>query len=180
MSFKIRKVTELIGLENNPRTITGTDFETLCVSIRENQDYFKARPLILSDRTGELVVLAGNQRLRAAIHLKIGSVPTYLMRGLTIEKENEIIIRDNVSNGKWDFDILANMWDKDQLEEWGVPVYFPVEEDMDLKFENEPEDLAPNTKIILEYNQSEYDFIIKAFERIGGTKEQVVFNLLNV
>jgi DNA modification methylase len=118
--MEYRKLTELKKLPNNPRLIRDEDFKTLVRSIRDNPEYFEARPIILSDRTGELVIIAGNQRYEAAKTLKLKQVPTFLIPDLTEEKEREIIIRDNVANGQWDFDILANEWDSALLTEWGV------------------------------------------------------------
>lgn len=119
---KYRKLSELKKLPNNPRQIKDKAFETLCRSIADNPDYFEARPLILSDRTGELVIIAGNQRYEAAKHNKLKEVPTCLLTDLTEEREREIIIRDNVANGEWDMDLLANEWDSAQLMEWGVEI----------------------------------------------------------
>lgn len=115
-----RGTSELKLLDHNPRTISNKDFERLKKSIKNNTEFFEARPIILSNRTGELVVIAGNQRLRASQALGIKQVPTVLLEGLTDEKEREIIIRDNVSNGKWDLDMLANEWNIEDLQEWGV------------------------------------------------------------
>lgn len=120
--MEYRKLKDIKLLDRNPRTIRDDDFKKLVQSIEANPDYFEARPLILSDRTGELVIIAGNQRYRAAKELKLKEVPTFLIKDLTEEREKEIIIRDNVSNGEWDWDVLANEWDVDQLEEWGVDV----------------------------------------------------------
>ena len=94
--MKYRKISELHKLPNNPRTIRNRDFEILCKSIQDNPDYFEARPLILSDRTGKLVIIAGNQRYEAAKHLKMNEVPTYLIENLTELREREIVIRDNI------------------------------------------------------------------------------------
>lgn len=116
-----RKINELTELERNPRTISKDQFDTLKTSIHDNPEYFEARPIILSDRTGKLVVIAGNQRLKAARAVGLTEVPTVLLSNLNEEKEREIIIRDNVSNGDWDMDILANEWDVDDLAEWGAP-----------------------------------------------------------
>lgn len=115
-----RKLTELTKLLNNPRTIKKDDMERLKKSIKDNPDYFEARPIILSNRTGDLVILAGNQRYEAAKALKMDEVPTFLIEGLTEEREREIIIRDNVSNGDWDMDALANEWDTQELTDWGL------------------------------------------------------------
>lgn len=115
-----RKLSELKELENNPRIIKKEQFEKLKQSIANNEDYFEARPIILSDRTGELVILAGNQRFKAAKALGLTEVPTVLLTGLSIEREREIVIRDNIENGEWDYDLLANDWDAEDLSEWGL------------------------------------------------------------
>lgn len=118
--IKYRKLTELKKLPNNPRTIKKDDMERLKKSIKDNPDYFEARPIILSNRTGDLVILAGNQRYEAAKALRMDEVPTFLLEGLTEAREREIIIRDNVSNGDWDMDALANEWDTQELTDWGL------------------------------------------------------------
>lgn len=115
-----RAIADLKELPGNPRTIKKDQFEKLKTSIKDNADYFEARPIILSDRTGELVILAGNQRYKAAKAIGLKEVPTILLPNLTEEREKEIIIRDNVENGDWDWDALANEWDADVLESWGV------------------------------------------------------------
>lgn len=117
-----RPIKDLKELPGNPRTIKKDQFEKLKQSIKDNADYFEARPIILSDRTGELVILAGNQRYKAAKAIGLKEVPTILLPNLTEKREKEIIIRDNVENGDWDMDALANEWDASQLEEWGVEV----------------------------------------------------------
>lgn len=68
--FQIRKLTELKKLPNNPRIIKEEDFNKLCKSIQDNPDYFNARPIILSDRTGELIIIGGNQRYEAILNIK--------------------------------------------------------------------------------------------------------------
>lgn len=118
--MQYRKLNELKKLPNNPRIIRDKQFKTLCDSIRDNPKYFEARPIILSDRTGEMVIIAGNQRYEAAKSLKLKEVPTFLIEGLDEAKEREIIIRDNISNGEFDFDLLANEWSDLPLVEWGV------------------------------------------------------------
>ena len=115
-----RPIAELKELPGNPRTIKKDQFEKLKKSIQDNADYFEARPIILSDRTGELVILAGNQRYKAAKAIGLKEVPTILLPNLTEKREKEIIIRDNVNNGDWDWDALFNEWDTDKLQEWGV------------------------------------------------------------
>ena len=118
--MQYRKLTEIKKLEGNPRIIRDKQFKTLCDSIRDNPKYFEARPVILSNRTGEMVIIAGNQRYEAAKSLKLKEVPTFLIQGLDEAKEREIIIRDNISNGEFDMSALANEWSDLPLVEWGV------------------------------------------------------------
>ncbi|WP_347219298.1 ParB N-terminal domain-containing protein [Chryseobacterium sp.] len=46
---------------------------------------------------------------------------------LSEDEKNEFIIKDNVSGGEWDWDLLANEWDADLLEDWGLDLKLPVE-----------------------------------------------------
>ena len=121
-------LSALKKLENNPRTIKKADFEKLKDSIKSNPDYFEARPIICSDRTGKNVILGGNQRYEAAKALGLEEVPVIVLHGLDEAREREIVIRDNVNNGDWDFDILANEWDAEELEDWGVEADWPSDE----------------------------------------------------
>jgi hypothetical protein len=129
-----RKISDLTVFENNPRKITKKDLGRLVDSIRIN-GFWKHRPIALSERDGKLIVLAGHQRIKAAKKLKMSEVPTILYHDLTEEQEADIVLRDNINNGEWDFAIL-------QLDDWKEKADFdfiglemPVE-----KHEDEPED----------------------------------------
>lgn len=100
-----KKVSELVLLPENPRTITKNDFERLVDSIKIN-GFWKHRPLAVMERDGKLVVLAGNQRLKAARKLKLADVPVILYSELTPDEEKDIILRDNINNGDWDCNAL--------------------------------------------------------------------------
>lgn len=155
--MEYRKIEELVLLHNNPRTITDSDFETLKQSIKKNKKFFEARPIIISNRTGELVVLGGNQRLRAAKDLKLKEVPTFLIEGLSELEEKEIVVRDNVNNGKWDWDILANEWETENLNEWGLAVWNPSDSLFDVSGEEEDVDVSPT---ITDNEHSKFELIM--------------------
>ena len=144
-----RAIADLKELPGNPRTIKKDQFDKLKQSIKDNADYFEARPIILSDRTGELVILAGNQRYKAAKAIDLKEVPTILLPNLTEEREKEIIIRDNVENGEWDWDVLANEWDEIKLNDWGVEnVFKPMPLNVDEFFKDKPESDTKEIKTI--------------------------------
>lgn len=114
------KVGDVLKLKGNPRKISQEEMECLKESLISIPEYMEAHPIVLSNRTGEWVVIDGNQRLEAARQLGWKEVPTAKMSGLSEEKEREIIIRANVNNGKWDYELLKKEWDLKQVEDWGV------------------------------------------------------------
>lgn len=75
------------------------------------------RPIVVND---EMIVLGGNMRLKALEHL--GIKETYIIKAgeLTDKQEQEFIIKDNVGYGEWDWEQLANEWDVEDLDQWGL------------------------------------------------------------
>lgn len=57
------------------------------------------------------------------------TVPVIHAESLTEEEKREFIIKDNSSFGAWDWDVLANEWESEQLEDWGVDVWQPQQLD---------------------------------------------------
>ena len=102
---KYRKVSEIHPLPENPRTISKKGMEQLVDSIKIN-GFYTHRPLALVEREGKLIVLDGNQRLKAAKRVGLKQVPTILYSELTPEEETEMILRGNINNGDWDFNVL--------------------------------------------------------------------------
>lgn len=98
----------------NPRVIKDEAFKRLCASIREDRDYFEARPILVNK---DMVIFAGNQRYRAAVEIGMKEVPVIVMDNPELEAKR--MLRDNISAGDWDMDILANDFDADFLREVG-------------------------------------------------------------
>jgi len=107
------------GNEDNPRTITEDKFKQLVKSIRDFPQMLKLRPLVLDK---DKVVLGGNMRLRACIELGYKTVPVIYASELTDEQKREFIIKDNLGFGAWDWDMLANEWEVEQLQDWGMDI----------------------------------------------------------
>lgn len=164
MNFEYINIDKLNLLSHNPRSITTNNFEKLKKSIQNNPDYFEARPLIVSDRTGELVVIAGNQRLKASQELGLKQVPCCILKNLTEEREKEIIIRDNVELGDWDYDLLDD-YDIDDLSDWGLNIDKETEEAIkEIEKEEEITNIDnKNIKIIFHYkdNKEIIDIFLK-------------------
>lgn len=119
MEIVYRKLSELKPNPKNPRKATDGAIARLAASIKENPKFFEARPVLLSDRTGELVIIGGERRSEAAALLKMKTVPTILLSGLTEQEEDEILIKDNTHAGVWDEQKLQT-WERGQLQSWNV------------------------------------------------------------
>jgi site-specific DNA-methyltransferase (adenine-specific) len=71
------------------------------------------------------VVLGGNMRLRALQELGFNDIDEAWVKrssDLTEEEKKRFIIADNVAFGEWDWDTLANDWDGEDLESWGLDI----------------------------------------------------------
>lgn len=104
--MKYRKVSDLHPLASNPRKITKAEFDRLVDSIRIN-GFWEHQPMALEEQDGQLVVLSGNQRLKAVKKLKMKEVPTVLYSDLTEDERIDIILRSNINNGDWDYNALT-------------------------------------------------------------------------
>ena len=122
--------------ENNPRFIKDYKFKKLVKSIKEFPEMLKLRPIVVNS---DMVVLGGNMRLKACAEAGLKEVYILKADKLTEEQQREFIVKDNVGFGEWDWDILGNEWDAEQLEDWGL----------DLNIDNSIDDLEEDDDIEL-------------------------------
>ena len=101
----------------NPRTIKDDKFHKLVQSVKSFPEMLKLRPIVVND---QYEVLGGNMRLRACIEAGMKEVTIIQASELTEDQQREFIIKDNVGFGEWDYDALANEWDAEELQEWGL------------------------------------------------------------
>jgi len=132
INSKKLKISEIKLNPNNPRYITDDKFKNLVKSIRNFPQMLDIRPIVVNK---DMVILGGNMRFKACIEAGLKEIPVIIADNLTEEQQNEFLIKDNVSGGVWDFDILANEWDAELLNEWGldVPIVNEPEEEEEEK-----------------------------------------------
>ena len=118
---------------NNPRLIKDDKFKKLVTSIKEFPQMLEIRPIVVN---ADMVVLGGNMRLKACREAGLKEVPVIIADNLTEAQQKEFLIKDNTSGGEWDWEILANEWEAEQLEAWGLDMPDFKNEDLD---ENEDE-----------------------------------------
>jgi hypothetical protein len=187
------KLTDLKQNPKNPRIIKDDKFKKLVKSLQEFPEMMEKRPMVcVTDSVdGKLFPLGGNMRLKALQELKYKDIPdswVMLADDWTEEKRIEFAIRDNVSYGDWDWKELANDWDADTLEDWGLDMS-DWEDDKDensegikkateilsgLKYEPlyyEPIE-KPNINLFDCINFDKYNAKIKAIDEYDLTTEQ--------
>ena len=101
---------------NNPRIIKDDKFKKLVQSIKDFPEMLDIRPIVVNK---DGIILGGNMRFKACIEAGIKE-PPYKVVDLTEEQQKEFLIKDNVSGGEWDWDVLASEWNVEQLDSWGL------------------------------------------------------------
>ena len=117
MNFRTVKLSEIKPNPNNPRLIKDDKFHKLVKSIQDFPKMLEIRPIVVNS---DMIVLGGNMRLKACKEAGLKEIPVIFADDLTEEQQREFIIKDNVGFGEWDWEMIANEWDSEQLEEWGL------------------------------------------------------------
>jgi len=176
---------QIEGLPKNPRLIKDAKFEKLKKSIEDNPEMLGMREVLVYPHGSKFVIIGGNMRFQACKDLGFTEVPCKVLdKDMTAEQLRAITIKDNVGFGEHDWELLANEWDAEELEEWGleVPTYLTDSEiDLDSFFEeSNQQDKEQVFKIVLEYTEEDYNSVLDAFKKYSGSKENIIANLLGV
>ena len=145
--IKITKLESNVGqlpdVPPNPRYIKNDRFEALCRSIEQAPEMLDLRELIVYPYRKKYVVICGNMRLKACRKLGFENMPCKILpKDTTAAKLREYAAKDNNAFGDNDWDIFANEWDMDELEEWGMvlPTEWGAEDDLE---KEDPEEDQP-------------------------------------
>jgi hypothetical protein len=120
MEIKNVKLSEVKSNPNNPRIIKDDKFTKLVKSIKEFPKMLEIRPIVVNS---DMIVLGGNMRLKACKEAGLKEVPVIFAQDLTEEEQKQFIIKDNVGFGEWDWDMIANEWEPELIENWGLDIW---------------------------------------------------------
>lgn len=158
------KTSEIKQNPNNPRFIRDAAFEKLVQSIKDFPEMAEVREIVVNT---DHVILGGNMRFKAMKAAGWTEVPVRIV-DWPQEKQDEFVIKDNVSGGDWDWDMLANQYDAGELEDWGLelPKEMGGEDD-------EKEERAKFPRIIITYTdaadlEESLDYIKETAEQSNG------------
>jgi DNA modification methylase len=111
-------ISEVKPNPSNPRIIKDAKFKKLVQSLKDFPEMASVRPIVVNS---DMVVLGGNMRLKAMVEAGWDKVPVEVVKW-NEDKQREFIIKDNVGFGEWDWEMIDNEWDAEQLEEWGLDI----------------------------------------------------------
>ena len=119
------KLSEVKLNPNNPRIIKDDKFKKLVQSIKDFPEMLNIRPIVVNK---DMIILGGNMRYKACKEAGLKEVPV-IITDLSEDKQREFLIKDNTSGGEWDWEVLANEWNSEELEAWGLDLpAFEVDE----------------------------------------------------
>lgn len=133
----IRKISELIPYDHNPRKMSKEQARQLMASLQK----FNYVELVAVNLDGS--ILAGHMRIAAMKKLGWGNdsievrIPS---RMLHPDECTEYLIRSNKNHGEWDWDILAQDYNPKDLHEWGFTSEELADGVLDLKVEDLDDD----------------------------------------
>lgn len=170
------KVKDLKENPANPRVIKDFQFKKLVQSVKDFPEMLQVRKIVC---TPDLVVLGGNMRLKALQMAGVKDVEVEIV-DWDENKQRQFVVKDNLSYGEWDWEMLANEWEPDQLDAWGLDIpNFQLEDELELsdkqkKTLEEKFDTYVNAsikQIVLYYEFQEYEEIIKKLNAIAETEK---------
>ena len=162
---------QLEGLPSNPRNITREKLALLKKSVQEHPDMLSLRGLLVYQLdNGHYIAIGGNMRLKAMQELDYTEAPCVIVPKETpIEEIKAYSIIDNNGFGKWDWDMLANEWDENQLMDWGVDL--PI-------FDGASQSGSAGAKPEKDLSDQVVDVYEVVVECMGESEQERIFNKL--
>ena len=164
------KINAIKTNPKNPRLIKDDKFKKLVKSIQEFPQMLELRPIVVDENN---IILGGNMRYKACIEAGLKEVFILKAEDLTEQQKDEFIVKDNVGFGEWDWDILANEWDTDKLQDWGLdlPIYFNDSDELGTDFNLPEGDKAPFQQMTFTLADEQAEQIKNAITDIKQTEE---------
>jgi ParB-like chromosome segregation protein Spo0J len=167
--MQLVKLSEVKLNPKNPRLIKDDKFKKLVQSIKDFPEMLNIRPIVVNQ---DMIILGGNMRYKACKEAGLKEIPV-IITDLTEEQQREFLIKDNTSGGEWDWEVLANEWDNEQLEEWGLDLvgFDANAEDFGEDFSLADGDKAPFQQMTFTLADEQAEQIKNAIADIKTTEE---------
>jgi len=164
------KLSEIKPSKNNPRVIKNKKYFELVESLKSFPEMQKIRTIVVDEN---MITLGGNQRLKAAKEAGMKEVWIDQAIGWNDKRKQEFIIKDNLSAGEWDNDILANIYELEELNAWGMDLL----NDEDWLEINNPVNEETENSFATELDQESNYIILKFSKDIDWIQAKTLFNI---
>lgn len=170
MNVTYVSIDELIPADYNPRKMEQKDIEDLKKSLDEFG--FVEPVLVNSHPDRKNIIIGGHQRVSVAKMLGFEKVPVVYAE-LDLEKEKELNIRLNKNHGRWDFDLLANVFEVDDLKDWGFEEFELGIKEGEVEMDND--DLTKTLdsyldgnirQVVIYFTKEQYDTVIPRLDAV--------------
>ena len=112
----VKNIDSLIESEYNPRQLTKKQYQNLKDSVKR---FGLVDPVLVNiNKDRKDIIIGGHQRVKIAKDLNLTEIPCVEV-DLSYDREKELNIRLNRNGGEWDFDILADNFEIEDLVDWG-------------------------------------------------------------
>lgn len=163
------KVAAIKSNPKNPRLIKDDKFKKLVKSIKKFPEMETVRPIVVNK---DMVILGGNMRYKAMIECGYKEVNVEVV-DWSEQKQNEFIIKDNVGFGEWEWEMVANEWDVEELDNWGLdlPIFTKDSNEFGTDFNLPEGDKSPFQQMTFTLADEQAIQIKNAIEEIKRTEE---------
>lgn len=165
---------QIKDVPKNPRFIKDERYQALKKSIADDPEMLDLREIVAYNNDGELVIVMGNMRYRAMKELGFKEAPVKVLPKETkAAKLRAYIQKDNIAFGQNDWDILANEWDTEELQDFGLECDFLGEDNKQwedlpmINDEQEPPSLEKRICITLTFPEDLKNEIEKIKKKIA-------------
>jgi hypothetical protein len=167
--MQVVSINQIKPNPSNPRLIKDDKFHKLVQSLKDFPEMASVRPIVVNQ---DMVILGGNMRFKAMKEAKWKEIPVKVV-DWDEAKQREFIIKDNVGFGEWDWDDLANNWDAEELESWGLnlPGFDLKPDNLNTDFELPIGDKAPFQQMTFTLADEQAEQIKNAIADIKVTEE---------
>jgi len=163
------KIDKVKSNPKNPRLIKDDKFKKLVKSIKDFPEMESVRPIVVNK---DMIILGGNMRYKAMIECGYKEVNVEVV-DWSEQKQNEFIIKDNVGFGEWEWEMVANEWDVEELDNWGLdlPIFTKDSNEFGTDFNLPDGDKSPFQQMTFTLADEQAIQIKNAIEEIKRTEE---------
>lgn len=171
-------LSEIKPNPDNPRLIKDDKYKKLVQSLKDFPEMSEVREIVVNK---DHVILGGNMRYKAMKEAGWTEAPVKVV-DWSEAKQKEFVIKDNSNFGEYDWNMVANQYELEDLEAWGVdlPEYLNQEDEVEEDEAPEVSSEPPVSQLGVVYQLGRHrvmcgDSLVDIDKLMGDTKANMIF-----